>query len=98
VFRERIDHALAYAGGSAIPFRRDIFQDGARATVNQPLPVLPDPAEWATILAVLPDIPPELEYIVWGADLALVDVSANLVLDVLENALPAWPSAAPIYR
>jgi hypothetical protein len=35
----------------------------------------------------LPVIPRELEYAFWGRDLVLVDVAANLVIDVLPEAL-----------
>jgi hypothetical protein len=44
---------------------------------------------WAPILRALPDLPPELEYQFVGRHLVLVDVRANLVIDVLRYALPA---------
>lgn len=43
---------------------------------------------WAPILRALPDLPPELEYQFIGPHLVLVDVTANLVVDVLRYALP----------
>jgi hypothetical protein len=96
LFRDRIDLALAYTGGSAIPFYLGLGD--AIATVNQPLSVVPDPIAWAPLLAVLPPIPSELAYAVAGRDLAIVDVAANLVLDVLSDAVPSWPRPDVIYR
>jgi hypothetical protein len=43
---------------------------------------------WMPILHALPDLPPELEYQLVGRHLVLVDVRANLVVDVLRYALP----------
>ena len=97
-FRQRIDLALAYTGGSAIPYRHDPLRDTLRATVNEPLLIAPDPFAWSMLVRALPGIPLELEYVVWGRDLALVDVAANLVIDVLTDAVPAWPGPDVIYR
>ena len=48
------------------------------------------------LLRVLPELPEELEYRFVGVDLVLLDVRANLVVDVLENALPAGePEPSP---
>jgi hypothetical protein len=44
---------------------------------------------WPTLLRVLPELPAELEYRFSDRDLVLIDVHANLVVDVLEDALPA---------
>jgi hypothetical protein len=43
---------------------------------------------WPALLAELPALPEELEYRVVGSALVLVDVHADLVLDVLKDALP----------
>jgi hypothetical protein len=48
---------------------------------------------WPALLATLPSLPEQLEYRVVGWDLVLVDVHADLVLDVLKDALPR-PDAA----
>jgi hypothetical protein len=45
------------------------------------------------LLLVLPALPEELEYRFVGADLVLLDVGANLIVDLLENALPNAPPA-----
>ena len=46
-------------------------------------------AMWPTLLQVLPRLPEELEYRFSTRDLVLIDVHANIVVDILENALPA---------
>ena len=43
---------------------------------------------WPTLLWELPPLPEELTYRFIGRDLVLVDIDANMVVDVLENALP----------
>ena len=52
------------------------------------LPVMP-------IIRELPELPPELEYRFAGRDLVLMDVGANMVVDVLRDALPL-PVDAPV--
>jgi hypothetical protein len=98
VLRQRIELALASTGGSAIPYRDDLLREAGRATVNEPLLIPSDPFRWSTLIGALPDIPLELAYVVSGRDLVLVDVSANLVIDVLTDAIPAWPGSDVIYR
>jgi hypothetical protein len=46
---------------------------------------------WPTLLRVLPELPAELEYRFSDRDLVLIDVHANVVVDILQNALPAPP-------
>jgi hypothetical protein len=43
---------------------------------------------WPSLLLALPPLPRELEYRFWDRHLVLVDLHANLVVDILENALP----------
>jgi hypothetical protein len=43
---------------------------------------------WATLTLELPPLPEELVYRFVGRDLVLVDVDAEMVVDVLEDALP----------
>ena len=96
--RQRIDIALAYAGGSAIPFPHDAMTVSGRARVNEPLGIVPDPFAWTSLIHALPPLPAQLGYVVWRGDLVLVDVTANFVIDVLAEAVPAWPGSDPIYR
>jgi hypothetical protein len=42
----------------------------------------------AALIAALPTLPPELQYRLIGVDLALIDVAAGLLVDVLRDALP----------
>jgi len=44
---------------------------------------------WPSMLAGLPELPGELEYRFLGRNLLIIDVLANLVVDVLDDALPA---------
>jgi hypothetical protein len=46
------------------------------------------PVMWPSMLAGLPELPGDLEYRFLGRDLLIVDVLANLVVDVLPDALP----------
>jgi len=47
------------------------------------------------IIRELPDLPPELEYRFAGRHLVLMDAGANMVVDVLRDALPL-PIEAPV--
>ena len=57
-------------------------------------PVVNEPFSWAignvmpsALIAVLPELPEELQYRLVGADLVLIDVEADLVVDILRRAL-----------
>jgi hypothetical protein len=43
---------------------------------------------WGRLLQELPPLPGELEYRIVGAHLVLIDLRANLVVDILKNAMP----------
>jgi hypothetical protein len=45
---------------------------------------------WPALRPSLPALPPELEYRFSGRRLMLIDVHANIVVDVLDDALPAF--------
>lgn len=76
--------------------------ENERATIRQGDPVanvqlqvnrtypekLPHTSVPPTLLQKLPKLPPELAYRIVGKDLALLDVKANLVVDVMHQALP----------
>ena len=57
--------------------------------VNQPFAWDHGTAAWPAVLAVLPLLPVELEYRLVERALVLVDRHAELVVDVIEDALPA---------
>jgi hypothetical protein len=63
------------------------------AQVNGRIPPGRHVRVWPALLATLPTLPEELEYRFVGWDLVLVDVHADLILDILEDALPR-PDAA----
>jgi len=61
------------------------------AVVNERLPLGGVGAFWP-IFENLPGLPLELEYRLIGRDLVLLDVHANMVVDVLDLALPVVPT------
>lgn len=68
-----------------------------RPEVNQPVPWGVSATRWPSF-AGLPPLPAELAYRFIGRDLVLVDLHANLVVDILELALPtaaAVPATEP---
>ena len=84
----RVDRALL-RGVAAMPVRLYEPVPGEPApAVNQAFPWVAVSVEWPALFRELPALPPELGYALWGRDLVLVDVAANLVLDVLPDALP----------
>jgi hypothetical protein len=56
--------------------------------INKPFPWALGAAVWPTLLRVLPELSEELEYRFVDRDLVLIDVQANLVVDILVDALP----------
>jgi hypothetical protein len=61
--------------------------------VNKPFPWGLGAAMWPTFLRVLPELSEELEYRFVERDLILIDMHANLVLDIMDDALPAADDA-----
>ena len=60
-----------------------------RLAVNQPYPEgLPSTTVPPTLLLALPKLPTELKYGIVDHDLILLDVKANLVIDLIIDALP----------
>jgi hypothetical protein len=55
------------------------------AEVNGTLPWGVGERLWPSLIAMLPALPAELEYRVVGRDLVLLDVSIDLVVDILEH-------------
>jgi hypothetical protein len=60
------------------------------------LPWRADVAPWMPIVGELPKLPAELEYRFVGRHLVLMDVGANLVVDVLRDALPLPATVVPM--
>jgi hypothetical protein len=67
--------------------------------INGRFPAMRYVRVWPVLLAALPELPEELQFHFVGRDLVLVDVHADLVVDILKDALPAphqglaWDSA-----
>jgi Cu-Zn family superoxide dismutase len=75
---------------------RDILQDDAPAPGAIPIGVNakypagePYPTTPASVLLILPSLPPGLEYRVIGKDLILLDRPADVILDFIRNAVPS---------
>ena len=62
--------------------------------INEPLPWGGAGTPWP-IFEALPALPLELEYRLVGRDLVLLDVRANMVIDILDLAVPAFGNADP---
>ena len=89
LFKRRLAHAIrrfALRGEMFEPRRAP--QDEPRLEVNDAFPWIAQPGMPPAILAALTPLPPGLEYRFVYRDLVLVDVGANLVVDIVENALP----------
>ena len=63
------------------------------AQVNSRIPAGRQVRVWPALLAALPALPEELEYRFVGWDLVLVDTHADLVVDILKDALPGLHNA-----
>jgi hypothetical protein len=89
MFRRRIDHGLWDLDVSELmaEMEEDSEVCVPRPVVNGRFPWSSGNAMWPSVLAVLPELPEELEYRFVGADLVLIDIRANLVVDILESAL-----------
>ena len=86
-FRARIAHAVraaaidvATSGG---------LDEGVARDVYAVLPWGAGRRVWPVLVDALPALPQELEYRFVGRHLVLLDVEANLVVDVLREAVPA---------
>jgi len=90
--RDRIARALRAQGLTPTDVRAAEQHDGVapgslRLRVNGTFPWAVSTAMFPSILAVLPALPPELQYRLVGRDLVLVDVHASLIVDILPQAL-----------
>ena len=92
VFRVEIRDALAAAGIAVDDLRAGLEQE---AEADLPFVGINGPFPWAfgsavppVLLEALPPLPVEMQYRFIGRDLLLVDVEADLVIDILPNALP----------
>jgi len=101
VVRDRVDKALlrrVHQPGDELfaPLARK--GDDSIPAVNEPFPATLEATAWPMLVQNLPPLPRELDYAVWGRALVLVDVSANLVIDVLPDALPEGALTRSVYQ
>jgi hypothetical protein len=89
LFRERIQTALWDFDVTVLmaEMEEDAEPGAQRPVVNGRFPWGSGNAIWPSVLAALPELPEELEYRFVGADLVLIDVPADLVVDILQDAL-----------
>ena len=96
LFRERIAATVRRTNFDVAAFLKRHSGDGEELELHV-FGMLP----WRTHVAVmpllgaLPELPPELEYRIAGRHLVLMDIGANMVVDVLRDALPL-PVDAPV--
>ena len=93
VFRRRLAEAVrqsALRGEVLEPQQARRGEPGLE--VNDEFPWIVKQGMPPAVLATLTTLPPELEYRFVYRDLVLLDVGANLVVDILENALPLTPA------
>ena len=91
VFRARIQQIFAGRPDAVADLLDEMQEDGepwSRPVVNGPFSWRTAVGTPPSIVAALPPLPDDLQYRFVGADLVLVDVDANLVLDILPDALP----------
>ena len=93
-FRSRILQALESRGYVA----GDLFGDVNEGGDEWAPPLVNGTFSWRTatptppcVLAALPELPQELQYRFLGRDLVLVDIGANLIVDVLPDAVKIAP-------
>ena len=98
LLKRRIDDALFYgAGYGAMPLYEPLAGEPG-PSVNQPFPSVLGSVQWPALVRALPIVPRGLVYAFWGRALVLVDVDANLVLDVLPDALPEGARPGVVYQ
>jgi hypothetical protein len=92
-FRALIVQALAARGHHVADLLEQdeeaVPADTAQPFVNGSYSSALGTAMWPSVLSALPVLPEPLQYRLVGRNLVLLDVDANLVLDILENVLPA---------
>ena len=87
-FRTIIAMALRHRSTRIKESLRSGEQVNAKVRVNGPYPEgVPLQTMPPTLLASLPKLPPELDYRFLGSTLVLRDVTANLIIDLLPNAI-----------
>jgi hypothetical protein len=93
VLTARLERAIVNLGRTPaevwIAMNRGYMSGVPEIQVNDRFPPIRYAAIWPVLLDALPALPDELQYRVVDRDLVLVDVHADLVVDILRDALPA---------
>lgn len=93
VLSARLERAITTLGRTPaevwIAMNRGYMSGVPEIRVNERFPAVRYARVWPALLEALPALPGELEYRVVDRDLVLVDVHADLVVDILKDALPA---------
>ena len=79
---QKVENVLAFINEERAP-------DARSPEINERFPWKLGSAMWPSFMGVLPPLPEELEYRFADRDLVLIDIHADLVVDILANALPA---------
>lgn len=79
---QRVEDVLAFINEERLPGTPE-------PSINERFPWELGSAMWPSFLTVLPPLPEELQYRFADRDLVLIDIHADLVVDILVNALPA---------
>lgn len=92
IFRLMLAHAMATHGDTTAQMIARAMEDIApcdiRPAVNEPFPWQRGAMVPPYLLAALPALPTGLQYRIVDRDLILLDLDANLVVDILKDALP----------
>jgi hypothetical protein len=94
LYRVRIRHGFSVRGHDASELIEEMNEGGRNwkpAVVNGRFSWTTAAATPAHVLAVLPDLPPELQYRFVGPDLVLVDLDLGFIVDVLPDVLDLSP-------
>lgn len=78
---QRVEEVLAFINEERLTARKP--------AINARFPWELGSAMWPPFLAVLPPLPEDLQYRFADRDLVLIDTHADMVVDILVNALPA---------
>ena len=96
IFSERLERAIATLGPVpakiAISMKLGYMTGVQEPQINGHFPAIRYARSWPALVAALPALPDELQYRFIDRDLVLVDIHADLVVDILKEALPALNS------
>jgi hypothetical protein len=94
LYRVRIRHGFTVRGDDASELIEEMNEGGERwrpAVVNGRFSWKTAAAMPSHVIAVLPGLPPELQYRFVGPDLVLVDLDASFIVDILPDVLDLPP-------